>query len=83
MIRRAKVSRLLLRYPPLQRGVGAAIARELGVHHSTIYRDIKALMKLACPCKTCGAMPVVGDDELIDDQDQDQDQDQADAGQTP
>jgi hypothetical protein len=68
LIRRTKVSRLLRRYPLFQRGTVTGIARELGVHPSTICRDIKALLKLGRPCPQCGAFPVVGPDpDLFDD----------------
>jgi hypothetical protein len=68
LIRRTKVSRLLVRYPFLPRGTVTAIARQLGVHPSTICRDIKALLLLGKPCPTCGTFPKIGPDpDLIDD----------------
>jgi len=60
--RRAKVSRLLSRYPLWERGTVKAIARELGVSPSTICRDIKELLRLARPCPHCGAFPIIGPD---------------------
>ncbi len=63
MYRRAKVSRLLGRFPLKKRGTVRAIARVLGVSPATICRDIKALLALHRPCPHCGAFPIVGPDE--------------------
>jgi predicted DNA-binding transcriptional regulator YafY len=56
------LDRLLGRYPLFRRGTVTASARELGVHPSTICRDIKALLRLGRPCQHCGAFPPIGPD---------------------
>jgi len=53
-LRRSQVAKLLSRYPPLERGTVRGIARELGVHPSTVCRDIKALLRQIRPCSQCG-----------------------------
>jgi DNA invertase Pin-like site-specific DNA recombinase len=56
MMRTGEVVRLL-RERGWSRGVQADIARELGVHRSTVTRDVKrALFADQRPCPTCGKM---------------------------
>jgi hypothetical protein len=43
--RRTQVANMLLRRPPFEWGAASAIARELGVHRSTICKDLRALGK--------------------------------------
>lgn len=43
-VRRLQVARLLNRYPIGRRGTVLAIARELGVHPSTVFRDLAAIL---------------------------------------
>jgi hypothetical protein len=45
-LRRRQVARLLLKYPFPARGLQARIARELGVHRSTICRDVWAILRM-------------------------------------
>jgi hypothetical protein len=67
LIRRSNESRLLREYPHFKRGTVSAIAKKLGVHRSTVCRDLKALRRLARPCRHCGAFPIVGPDlDLIE-----------------
>jgi hypothetical protein len=56
-LRRAQVWRLLANYPILHRGKVMAIARELGVHPSTICRDIQAIKRRLRACPQCGQFP--------------------------
>lgn len=51
VMRRWQVSTLLDKYPLCQHGTGAAIARELGVHRSTICRDLQAIAALSRAAK--------------------------------
>jgi hypothetical protein len=51
--RRTRVAELLKRYGPWTAGVRVRIARELGVHKSTITRDAQALLRL---CPVCGGI---------------------------
>ncbi len=57
-LRRHRVAELLGEVGYLQPGVQARIARHLGVHRSTISRDVRALLRglpaPTCPC--CGAL---------------------------
>jgi hypothetical protein len=59
-MRRLQVWRLLDRYTPFRRGTVLAIARTLGVHPSTICRDIKALLRKLGGCAKCGQLPPDG-----------------------
>jgi AraC-like DNA-binding protein len=56
--RRVQVADLLDKYGWPQHGSIAAIARELGVHRSTVLRDLQALHRLSRPCPRCGQLPV-------------------------
>jgi hypothetical protein len=54
MVRAGEVIRLL-NERGMGRGVQAQIARELGVHRSTVSRDVmRALSRDGQPCRTCG-----------------------------
>jgi hypothetical protein len=50
-----------------------AIARELGVSPSTIWRDIKTLRLLNRLCPTCGNLPIVGPDPKLFEDEEDGD----------
>lgn len=61
--RRKQVAEMLLHYGSLfDHGLRTKIARELGVHRSTISRDIKALVEMASPWKPC---PLCGHEVLV------------------
>jgi hypothetical protein len=47
VFRQARVAKLLCKAPPLAHGAQAMIARALGVHRSTITRDVQRLYRLA------------------------------------
>jgi hypothetical protein len=47
VFRQARVAQLLCKAPPLAHGTQAKIARALGVHRSTITRDVQRLYRLA------------------------------------
>ncbi len=54
--RRQRVLELALELGGLQRGAQSRIAEALGVHRSTISKDIKKLMPLAEVCPGCGRL---------------------------
>jgi hypothetical protein len=54
--RRRQVLELVLALGGLQRGTQSRIAAALGVHRSTICKDLRRLLPLATPCPTCGAL---------------------------
>jgi hypothetical protein len=55
--RRRQVLELVLALGGLQRGTQSRIAAALGVHRSTICKDLRRLLPLATSCPTCGALP--------------------------
>jgi hypothetical protein len=54
--RRRRVLELALALGGLPRGAQSRIAAALGVHRSTIGKDLRRLLPLATPCPTCGAL---------------------------
>jgi hypothetical protein len=50
------VLELLIELGGLERGTQSTIARQLGVHRSTISKDVKRLLPLATPCAGRGAL---------------------------
>jgi hypothetical protein len=54
--RRRQVLELLLELGGLERGAQSRVAEALGVHRSTISKDLKHLMPLATPCEGCGTL---------------------------
>jgi transcriptional antiterminator len=54
--RRRQVLELLLALGGLERGAQSRLAEALGVHRSTISKDLKRLMPLATPCTGCGVL---------------------------
>ena len=58
LLRRQRVVELLLRWG-MRRGVQSRIAVELGVHRSTVSKDVAALLPEHPPCPECDR-PMVG-----------------------
>jgi hypothetical protein len=54
--RRRQVLELALQLGGLGRGVQTTIAAVLGVHRSTVSKDLKRIMPLARPCPSCGLL---------------------------
>lgn len=52
--RRRQVLELVLALGGLQRGTQSRIAAALGVHRSTVCKDLRRLLPLATACPTCG-----------------------------
>ena len=54
--RRRQVLELVLALGGLQRGTQSRIAAALGVHRSTVCKDLRRLLPLATACPTCGTL---------------------------
>jgi hypothetical protein len=54
--RRRQVLELVLALGGLERGAQSRIAAALGVHRSTVCKDLRRLLPLATPCPTCGTL---------------------------
>jgi hypothetical protein len=54
--RRRQVLELALQLGDLGRGAQTMIAVVLGVHRSTVSKDLKRIMPLARPCPSCGLL---------------------------
>jgi hypothetical protein len=54
--RRQRLLTLVLEIGGLERGAQASIARALGVHRSTISKDLKRILPLAQVCEGCGML---------------------------
>jgi hypothetical protein len=52
-LRRDKVTELIAQYGYIDWGIRASIARMLGVHRSTISRDIAAILYTRARCPVC------------------------------
>ena len=54
--RRRQVLELVLALGGLERGAQSRIAEALGVHRSTISKDLKRILPLAKVCEGCGSL---------------------------